>query len=303
MKRICYCVCVSLAVFCFLQTIASAQEEKARELKVMSFNIWVGGGTSLDETLNVIKTTGVDIVGVQEASKQGKNVIEQFAKDSGWYSHAETSSRTILSRYPIVKVSTNKKGCKIKIDDETFVWMFNLHLMHAPYEPYQLNDIEYAGAPFLKTAEEAIASAWKSRGNDVTATVADIKEAQKDNCPIFLTGDFNEPSCLDWTEKAAKAGICKIPVEWPATRAFMSDANMKDSYRTKYPDEVKHKGHTWTPRPSERDVLDRIDFLFFHGDNVTLKDVLIVGEKSDLSDISFEKYPSDHRAVLGIFTL
>ena len=303
MKRIFYCVCVSLVVFCFLQTISSAQEKEARELKVMSFNIWVGGGTSLDETLNVIKTTGADIVGVQEASKQGKNVVEQFAKDLGWHSYAETSSRTILSRYPIVKVATNKKGCKIQIDDETFVWMFNLHLMYVPYEPYQLNDIEYGGAPFLKTAEEAIASAWKSRGEDVKATVADIKEAQKDNCPIFLTGDFNEPSCQDWTDKAAKAGICKIPVDWPATRALIRDGGMKDSYRAKYPDEAKHKGHTWTTRPSKREVLDRIDFLFFHGENVKVKNVLIVGEKSELSDLQFENYPSDHRAVLGIFTL
>ena len=50
-------------------------------------------------------------------------------------------------------------------------------------------------------------------------------------------------------------------------------------------------------------MLDRIDFLFFHGTNVTLKNVFIVGEKSDLSDIGFENYPSDHRAVLGVFAL
>ena len=287
--------------FGFLRAITFAQDN--HELKVMSFNIWVGGGYSLDETLNVIKETGADIVGVQESSKQGVNVIERFAKENGWHSYAENSSRTILSRYPIVKKSTNGKGCKIQIDETTFVWMFNLHLMYCPYEPYQLNGIEYCGAPLLDMAEEAIASAWKSRGDDVKATIADIKEAQKENCPIFLTGDFNEPSCLDWTEKAAKAGVCKIPVDWPATRAFMRDADMQDSYRTKYPDEVTHKGHTWTTRPSKREVLDRIDFLFFHGDKIELKDIFVVGEKSELSDIQFENYPSDHRAVLGVFTL
>ena len=301
MKRFLFAL---LAIFIFIPaTQLLAQESKVRELKVMSFNIWVGGGHSLDETRNVIKETKADIIGVQEASKHGTNVVEEFAREIGWHSYAETSSRTILSRYPIVKVSENKKGCKIKIDDETFVWMFNLHLMYCPYEPYQLNGIEYCGAPLLDTAEEAIASAWKSRGDDVKATIADIKEAQKDKCPIFLTGDFNEPSCLDWTEKAAKSKICKTAVDWPATRAFIRDADMKDSYRAKYPDEVKHKGHTWTTFPAEREVLDRIDFLFFHGDNIKLKDVLLVGEKSDLSDIGFENYPSDHRAVLGVFEL
>lgn len=279
-----------------------AQQGETRELKVMSFNIWVGGGKSLDETFRVVRETGVDIVGVQESTKQSVNVVEKFAEENGWHTHAEGSSRTILSHYPIVEISDNKKGCKIKLDDDTFVWMFNLHLVHCPYEPYQLNDIEYCGAPFLKTAEDAVDSAWKSRGDDVKATIADIKAAQKENCPIFLTGDFNEPSCLDWTEKAAEAGICKIPVDWPATRAFQRDADMQDAYRTKYPDEITHKGHTWTTLPAEREVLDRIDFLFFHGENVKLKDVFIVGEKSELTDIGFENYPSDHRAVLGVFT-
>jgi endonuclease/exonuclease/phosphatase family metal-dependent hydrolase len=273
------------------------------ELKVMSFNIWVGGGKSAEETANVIKQTSADIVGIQEASKGGINVAGKIAKEMGWYSFAANSSCTIISRYPVVKTSTNGKGCKIQIDTKRFVWMFNVHLIHCPYEPYQLNSISYCNAPFLETAEEAVKSAWNSRGKYVTETIADIKEAQKENVPVFLTGDFNEPSCLDWTEKAVKAGICKIPVAWPSTKAFMEKADMKDSYRVKYPDEVTHKGHTWTTLPAKREVLDRIDFLFFHGSKVELFNVQIVGEKSGLSDIQFEKYPSDHRAVLGIFRL
>jgi endonuclease/exonuclease/phosphatase family metal-dependent hydrolase len=276
---------------------------KLNELKVMSFNIWVGGGKSAEETANVIKQTSADIVGIQEATKGKINVAEKIAQEMKWYSYVANSSRTIISRYPVVKKSTNGKGCKIQIDEKRFVWMFNLHLIHCPYEPYQLNGISYCNAPFLDTAEAAIQSARKSRGKDVTETIADIKEAQKENVPIFLTGDFNEPSCLDWTEKAAKAGICKIPVVWPATKAFMEKAGMKDSYRVKYPDEITHKGHTWTPLPAKRDLLDRIDFLFFHGENVELLNVQIVGEKSKLSDIQFDQYPSDHRAVLGTFRL
>jgi endonuclease/exonuclease/phosphatase family metal-dependent hydrolase len=166
-----------------------------------------------------------------------------------------------------------------------------------------LNGISHFNAPLLKTAEEAVQSAWKTRGKDIETTISDIKEAQTDHCPIFLTGDFNEPSCLDWTEKAVKAGICKIPVAWPATKAFMEKAGMQDSYRVKYPDEVTHKGHTWTTLPAQRDVLDRIDFVFFHGSKVEVLNVQIVGEKSELTDIGFDNYPSDHRAVLGMFLL
>ena len=38
------------------------------------------------------------------------------------------------------------------------------HLMHAPYQPYQLLNIPYADAPFIKTAGEAVAEARKARG-------------------------------------------------------------------------------------------------------------------------------------------
>ncbi|MDR1480153.1 MAG: endonuclease/exonuclease/phosphatase family protein [Planctomycetaceae bacterium] len=273
------------------------------ELKVMSFNIWGGGGKSIEETARVIKETSVDIAGIQESTKKGNNTAEKIAKDMGWHSHITNPSCTIISRYPIVKISENRKGCKIQIGENRFVWMFNIHLMYCPYEPYQLNGIPYCGAPLLNTAEEAIASAWKTRGKEVETTIADIKEAQKDNCPIFLTGDFNEPSCLDWTDKAAKAGICKTPVKWTATKAFMEKADLKDSYRIKYPDEVAQKGHTWTTLPAKREVLDRIDFVFFHGAKIEVNNVQIVGEKSNLTDIGFENYPSDHRAVLGTFRL
>jgi endonuclease/exonuclease/phosphatase family metal-dependent hydrolase len=281
---------------------AQEQQQNTQQLKVMSFNIWVGGGKSVEETARVIRETSVDIVGIQESSKNGNNMAEKIANEMNWHSYT-SSNCTIISRYPVVQISTNRKGCKIQIDENRFVWMFNIHLIHCPYEPYQLNGIPYCNAPLLNTAEEAIESAWKSRKKDVEATVSDIKEAQKDNCPIFLTGDFNEPSCLDWTEKAAKAGICKIPVAWLATKTFMEKADMKDSYRVKYPDEVTHKGHTWTTLPAKREVFDRIDFLFFHGSKTEVVDVQVVGEKSNLTDIGFDHYPSDHRAVLGTFLL
>lgn len=292
----------------FFQSPTFAAEKADRELKVMSFNIWVGGGKSVQRTFEIIKETGAEIVGIQESNKSGKNVVKEFAAEiaednEGWHVYSNGGSCSILSRYPIEKISENGHGAKIKIGENRFVWMFNLHLIHCPYEPYQLSGIEYCGAPFLNTAEEAVASAWKSRGPVIEKVLVDLQNAKKDACPIFLTGDFNEPSHLDWTEKAAKANICKIPVQWPATKALQEKANLKDSYRTKYPNEVTHKGHTWTPLPGEKEVLDRIDFLFFYGDRVQVKTVQIVGEKSELSDLGFDAYPSDHRAVLGTFLL
>ncbi|MDR2954254.1 MAG: hypothetical protein LBV43_04155 [Prevotella sp.] len=287
----------------FFILLISSCSSKPVQLNVMSFNIWVGGGKSLDATAQVIVDSKADIVGIQESTRAGKNMAVHIADSLGWYSYVYSNSPTIISRYPIVDTTTNKYGVKIKIDEKHFVWMFNVHLMYCPYEPYQLNGIEYCGAPLLETEQQAIESAIKSRGETVNASVADMLEVQKEGYPIFITGDFNEPSCLDWTKKATEAGLCKIPVAWPSTKAYLDKAGMKDSYRVIYPDEVKNPGHTWTTLPAENEILDRIDFLLFWGEKIKVENSQLAGESSDLSDIKFNNYPSDHRAVLSTFIL
>ena len=47
---------------------------------------------------------------------------------------------------------------------------------------------------------------------------------------IFVTGDFNEPSPLDWTEAARDAGQCPLAVDWPTTAAVHA-AGFVDAYR------------------------------------------------------------------------
>lgn len=299
-----YFLCV---VFIFLlHACKNNQATTPDELKVMSFNIWVGGGKSIDATGKVFAESKADIIGVQESTRNDKNIAVQLADSLGWHSYVYGQSTAIISKYPIVDTSANKYGVKIKIDDTHFVWMFNIHLMYCPYEPYQLNGIEYCGGPILQTAEEAVASATATRSKEVESNIADILEVRKEGFPIFLTGDFNEPSCLDWTAKAVEAGLCKMAVEWPSTKAFLNEGGMKDSYRMSYPDEVKNPGHTWTPLPEAtayKEVLDRIDFVLFSGEKVELKNSIIVGEKSSKSDMGFNDYPSDHRAVMSTFIL
>lgn len=276
------------------------------ELRVMSFNIWMGGGNSIEKTAEVIVRSGAHIVGIQEAVRKGTNMAVAIADSLGWYSHVTNNSCTIISKYPIVGKSPSGKGVKIQTGKDQYVWMFNIHLIYCPYEPYQLNGIEYCGGPLLSTAEEAVESAWRSRGEEVMLVIAEMKEAQKENVPIFLTGDFNEPSWLDWTAGAVAANLCKTAVEWPATKAFQQQAAMKDSYRTLFPDEVKNPGHTWTTLPETRqytEVPDRIDFVFYWGMNVISEKSQVVGEEGVFSDISIADYPSDHRAVLSTFSI
>lgn len=303
MKNIQKLFIFSLILLC----ISACKQEEPTPLKVMSFNIWMGGGKSVDATAEVLVNSGADIIGIQEAWGRDKDMAIHIADSLGWHSYNRSRSEVIISKYPIVDTSESKNGVKIKIDEQRFVWIFNHHLNHCPYGPYQLNNIEYCGAGFLETSEEAVASADASRSEAVKASVKDILAAQTEGYPIFVTGDLNEPSFLDWTDKAVKAGLHKIPVLWPSTKRFHDEAGLKDSYRTKFPDEVEYPGYTWTPLPETtayQEVLDRIDFVLFWGkNNIELIDSQIVGEDSPNSDIKFNNYPSDHRAVLSTFRL
>ncbi|MDR2286795.1 MAG: endonuclease/exonuclease/phosphatase family protein [Prevotellaceae bacterium] len=272
-------------------------------VRVMSFNIWVGGGKSIDRTVAVVKESGADIAGIQEEAKNAASII---AKSLGWrtvhtYKSLLGKSCAIISKYPVVDSTASKFGVKLQISEDKCVWMFNQHLNHCPYEPYRLKGIEYCGGK-LNTEEEAIASAWNARKNDVEFTIAEIRKVQAENIPVFLTGDFNEPSYLDWTKRAADAGLCQIPVAWPATKKLHEQTGLKDSYRTIYPDEVVKPGHTWTPAPEmENEIFDRIDFVLYWGATVVKSE--IVGEKTPESDIVINDYPSDHRAVLSVFKI
>ncbi|MDR1583466.1 MAG: endonuclease/exonuclease/phosphatase family protein [Prevotellaceae bacterium] len=283
-----------------------ARKTAADTIHVMSFNIWGGGGKSIERTAAVIKESGADIVGIQE---EAKNAAATIAQSLGWptvhtYKSLLGKSCAIISKYPIVDFTESKIGVKLQISENKYIWMFNQHLNHCPYEPYRLKGIEYCGYGTLYSEEEAISSAWNARKADVELTIAEINKAQAEKIPIFLTGDFNEPSYLDWTKRATTAGLCQMPVVWPATKKLWDQTGIKDSYRTIYPDEVTNPGYTWTPVPEvKNEIFDRIDFVLYWGKRVTVIKSEIIGEKKPESDIVVQDYPSDHRAVLSTFKI
>ncbi len=279
------------------------------ELRVMSFNIWVGGESGnqpLAQTAEVIRAARADVVGLQETHGSERNGRRndagiELAKLLGWHYFNQGGSPGILSRYPIVTNTPARHGVAIRLPTGQRVWMFNVHFNHAPYQPYQLLGIPYANAPFIKTADEAVAEANKARGGEVKRLLDDLKPALASGEPVFLTGDFNEPSHLDWTERAANAQRCPLPVRWPATFSAVQ-AGMRDAFRTAHPDEIARPGWTWTPltQPDDpKDRHDRIDFVFFAGKGALVTRCEVVGEAKDSADIVVTPFPSDHRAVVA----
>ncbi len=274
---------------------------KATTLKVMTFNVRDGGtklGQPLTQTAKVIELAQADVVGLQEI---GKNA-EELAGLLKW-NHVSHGWSAILTRHKIVERLDH--GALIELDSGERAYVFNLHLNPAPYQPYQLLRIRYRRSPFIETEEQAIASAKKARGEQLATLLRQIEALPDKKLPVFVVGDFNEPSHLDWTEKAAQSGRHPIKVRFPASVA-MAEAGFADAWRTRYPDEMEKPGFTWTPltkADDPKDHHDRIDFVYCKGKAVHLNDVKVVGENPQNADIVISPYPSDHRAVVASFTL
>ena len=291
-------------------------ETSEESLRVMSYNIHRGGVVHLkqplSQTAKVIQAAKADIVGIQETRSPRGDTLEDLAKLLGW-NHDEGSC--IVTRYEIVEHFKGGKdykgGIKVKLSSDKHAYIFNLHLPSHPYQPYQLlgirpkwhkhtNDIT-----FIKTERETIEWAKKARGAEIGKLVRQVKAIPDKDVPIFVVGDFNEPSHLDWTEAAAKAGRHPIKVAYP-TSTEMAKAGFSDSYRKIYPDEMKNPGITWSPAYKVGDPRthhDRIDFVYFKGKGLEVKDVKILGESEENADLVVTPYPSDHRAVVASFKI
>jgi exonuclease III len=289
-------------------------------LRVMTFNIWGGGANEekgIEETVAAIKAAGADIVGLQETRVEpdpctatdcaatGPSVAPAIAEALGWHVYDQTEqnealwANAVISRYPIGPASANDLGVPIDVDGRT-VWLFNIHLDDEPYQPYQLLGIEYGHAPFIKTEAEAVSFAEQTRGTAMDLLASDMAAADS-AAAVFVTGDFNEPSGLDWIEAAVTAGQQPITVNWPTTKR-LADQGVIDAYRAIHPDPVAKPAFTWTPRYDEAasdDHPDRIDFIFARGEGLAVTDAAIVGEDGPRSDIPVMPWPSDHRAVVA----
>ena len=133
------------------------------------------------------------------------------------------------------------------------------------------------------------------RTSSLERPMAAMGELLDQGYPVFLTGDFNEPSSLDYT--AAAVGTRKEitePVAWPVSEALF-DLGFRDTYREINPDPVA------TPAVTQEKTGERIDYVYAAGPSETL-DSKLVGEPGG-KDVDIEESPwtSDHRAVLSTF--
>ena len=297
-----------LAVF-FSGTAVAAD---AVQVRIMSFNIWYGGEqVNFDKVIAAIRSADADIVGLQEpdgntlkiAALAGypyadvrRHIISRFPLfDSGAGERTEESNPP----YSIAGVDSNAVHAWALVAPGKVIAVANTHLTSDPYGPELVRD--------GKTLAEVLQNETDTRLPEAQALVDGLREAAKSGVPVFLTGDFNSPSYLDWTEDVAKTRpAVKFPVEWPVSK-LIADSGFTDSFRAVHPDPVKNPGLTWTagyPHPYVRDTetFDRIDFIWEANAQTVSSE--IVGEAGNPEvSIPITPWPSDHRAVVSTFTV
>jgi endonuclease/exonuclease/phosphatase family metal-dependent hydrolase len=268
---------------------------------VMTFNIENGGTqVSFDNVALAVKKADADIVGIQEAWGN----TPRLAKALGWKYY--NSRQHIVSRFPLFE-ATDSHGLYVFVElrPGEFVAMANMHLPDEPYGP----DLIKNGM----SATAVIHNERKVRLPTALPFITKMSTLAKLGIPVFLTGDFNSPSDLDWTVSTVNVlRNHRYALAWPVTKTLAEDG-LIDSYRKIHPDAAKQPSFTWPARramvknsidgfnPSLMDLPDRIDFIF-SGGHVRVVDSQVVGEadNKDLK-IGVSPWPSDHRAVVSRF--
>ncbi|MFE1310259.1 HAD-IA family hydrolase [Streptomyces sp. NPDC058755] len=269
----------------------------APELRVMSWNLWLGGSEVDDHRAKQVKAvleSGADVVGLQEI---GGTAAQELAEALGWHHHRAGENLGVISRYPITARFGDPEvgfygaaGVRIRVAPGREVDVWTAHLHYTPYGPYEAV-FDGLGAPELIAHEDV-------RLAQLRDALHRIAESSRDGVPVVLVGDFNCPSHLDWPD-----------VAWPVTRAA-ADAGFADSYREVHPDPVAEPGHTWSPiHPVHEDgsgrpePQDRIDYVLHRGLSVRDARTLVVGTPRPWPDVAGNDWPSDHAAVVTTFEL
>ena len=288
-----------VAVFCVLVfqppfAYAGQGIEDDSSITVMSWNIWHGGKEDGDNdgpnrTIDVIRSSGADIVAMQETYGSG----ERISKALGYHFHPRGTNVSIHSRYPIVEdISVFEEfkvvGGLLSLPGNQRIAFYSVWL------PYG-KDIWEEGT---RDASNPVGmrNACNASAIDLTKIRKLIEERLGEekyrDVPIIIAGDFNSMSHLDYRD--CYTDQYEFSMDWDTSRVLM-DAGFRDSYRELQPEVNRKKDRTWTPRFSNQQQ-DRIDYIYYRGDS-------LAAVESKIIDSHPVKFPSDHAAVVTKFSI
>ncbi|MEM7261843.1 MAG: endonuclease/exonuclease/phosphatase family protein, partial [Planctomycetota bacterium] len=231
---------------------------------------------------------------------------------------------SIYARYPVRRLPSPSgvTVARVEVGSRSVV-VINCHWRPYPYGPYEVQERIRAGTlpgDPSKFAAEILRASDKVDGvKGRRETLEVVRSWRRRGETVVLTGDFNEPSHLDWTARAARDGLdrwvsnpsatpLRFAIPWRGSRELRA-LGLRDVYRDRFPNEVTHPGNTWTPRYEKEEsdrrewgeqVLDRIDLVYVAGPGVKVIDAARVTEAGAGGEREVgEGWPSDHYAVWG----
>jgi endonuclease/exonuclease/phosphatase family metal-dependent hydrolase len=301
-------IALAPALVLLLTTLPAPAVAAPVTVKVMTLNVFYGGDEwnletgqwcsdkagcpeTIGHVVSTIEAAGADIVGLQEGTANECVLADLL----DWFCEPRLQ---LISRFPLLDPpGANGAYAFAEVVPGRFVAIGNVHLPSDPYGPYWVRD----GEPRAAVLELERTTRLPAIQRELTALPA----LAADGVPVFLTGDFNSPSHLDWTPPVdAVREEVRYPVVWPVSKA-LADAGFRDSYREVHPDPVAVPGFTWTPPgtlESVRDeVHDRIDWVLVSGPAETLATSLVGEAGGPDVDIERDPYPTDHRGVVSTF--
>lgn len=334
-----------------LLTGISCNRKPEREIKMLQFNIWQEGTSvpgGYESMIEEIAFVNPDFVMLSETRNYNDTrlcdrMVESLrAKGQTYYSFKSKDSG-LLSKYPIEDSVTifpekDDHGSMYRLTTtlpqgrKVSVYTTHLDYMNCAY--YRIRGYDgstWAELPEPDTDLESIMTdnVSSQRDDAIRLFIADAANQIAAGHLVFIGGDFNEPSHLDWIEATRdSADHHGMVVPWTVT-TLLEEAGYADAYRVRYPDPVNYPGYTypadcpgakmsqllWAPKADER---ERIDYIFYYPDaSLQLKDAVIFGPKGSVcrgerivetSNDPFvlpstDNWPSDHKALLVTFTV
>lgn len=313
------------------------------DLKTLMFNIWqegtsVNGG--FEGIVNEIVSTNADLISLSEVRNYNGSVLTQRLIDAlkkkgfTYYSYKSSKDVGVISRYPIKTYADFDRFTKSVVEiNDVNVTFYSGHLDYTNYATYLPRgyDANFNGElskPEINVNNILRINDASARPASIKQFIADAKKEIGSGNIVIMSGDFNEPSWLDWTyETRNMFDHNGTIVPWTSTK-LLDDEGYKDAYRVKYPDPVKNPGFTWlsdnldknidqltwAPKADER---DRIDFTFYYPDKrLSVLDATIVGPSTSIvkservKESGSDKFkepegvwPSDHKALSITFSI
>jgi endonuclease/exonuclease/phosphatase family metal-dependent hydrolase len=339
--KVLVCLLIGMLMSCQTPTI---------KFKLHQLNIWhegtiVKGG--YEAIVDEIVQVNADVVALSEVRNyKGVNYMKRLVislKEKGLnYTYAQTYDTGILSKYPIVEAPTKTELYKnsgsvtkvvIQFENSQQAAIYSAHLdyLNCAYyaiRQYDPNTWEMLEEPVIDTAEIRRINQDSDRDDAARSFVVDAKKELKKERLVFLLGDFNEPSHLDWIE--ANKHLYDhhgLTFDWDVSKILYKHGFL-DSYRVMYPNPVSYPGFTypsankdmpiekltWAPKTDER---ERIDFIYyFPNSKLNLKDSYVHGPRGTVVRSKEEElqnlekhlepkdiWPSDHKGVVSIFEI